>query len=200
MTQTGVKMRQTLAMLAIAICMSTVMTPEAAHGQQPGAVAENARVRVIDQSCLCPPRHGRVLTSWGDSALVELEEGALAKSDTAAPIRAFHIANLLVWHGYETHVLRGMKNGAMYGTLAGAAVGFAIGHTSCNPRLFCFTRLEAAGLVALPGLVFGTAIGGFIGGQARERWLPATAAQRVGMTVTPSAYSRGVTVGGTIAF
>jgi hypothetical protein len=193
-------MKPSLAMIVAVLCVSSVMTSQATHAQPSGVVPSDARVRVMERGCPCAPRIGRVLSSWGDSALVDLASIPSASADTTSNIRAFHISNLQVSRGYETHALRAMGRGGVIGAALGLTLGFALG-SDCSKGGWCYTRTEAAAWLALPGLVLGTAVGGIIGlNQSRETWVPATDARRIGMTISPAPTLRGAAVLGTISY
>ena len=193
-------MKQSPAIIVTALCLSSVMTRHTAHAQPSGVVPTDARVRVMERSCPCTPRIGRVLSSWGDSALVDLEVLPSTNADTTSNIRAFHLSNLQISRGYHTHALLGMGRGAVIGAALGLASGFALG-SDCSRGGWCFTRTEAAAWLALPGLVVGTAVGGIIGlNLSHETWVPATDARRVGVTLGPKASLRNVSVVGRISY
>ena len=194
-------MQRSSAIIVGVLCVSSVMTRQTAYAQPSAVVPTDARVRVMERSCNCAPRIGRVLSSWGDSALVDLAAIPSASADTTVNIRAFHVSNLEVSRGYHTHALRGMGRGAIIGTALGATLGFALGNSDCSHSKWCYTRSEAAGWLAMPGLVLGTAAGGIAGlSRSRETWVPAAAARRIGMTVAPGPSFRGAAVVGTISY
>ena len=191
-------MKQSFAIIA-AVCLSNVMSRQAVHAQPSGVVPADARVRVMERSCNCSPRIGRVLSSWGDSALVDLAAIPSANTDTTSSIRAFHISSLQVSRGYETHGLRDMGRGAVIGAALGLTLGFALGKSDCVG--WCFTRSEAAAWLALPGIVLGSAVGGIIGlNPSHETWIPAADTRRVGMSIGPHPTLRGVAVAGTVSY
>jgi hypothetical protein len=173
----------------IRVSALSVMLAVGAAAQGGSPLAPGTRVRVTDQDASRAQHIGQVITTKGDSAVVEWE-GDMVYSNVRRPTtlppvrRVVHVSALEISRGFNTSGWRGMGYGAVWGLGIGAVLGYALGAD--------YAPLEGAVAVGSLGLVAGTVIGGFAGSiRRKELWVQAPSWSGAGGSLTPTFSRRG---------
>jgi hypothetical protein len=160
------------------------------------------KARVLHHESARVKQAGRLVSSTGDSATVELTEapkGPLSDrlitgrvgDRVVVPLREVEVA----W-GERRQGVQGALIGAALGGVGGALIGQSIGD-DCTDHTFCIApKSETVPALGVLGVVVGALVGGFIGEQRRtDRWISATRLSPMPVSARMSARSRSVSIG-----
>jgi hypothetical protein len=183
-----------------ALLLLLAVRPDALAGQAatpastivPGA---RVRIRIAGEE----PRIARVVAHTGDTLHVRWPEYA-----NVASVPLAQVSTLDVSVGRHRNVLKGMALGTVAGGAIGAAIG-AFAYQPCTSTEFlgCFlsptSRMESAEFGAIVVSALGLVVGGLAGLQSHDTWkrVPQSG-RRVGVSVSPRA--RGAALGVAMQF